>query len=349
MAVNMLLYGANGYTGKLIAGLSAEYGLQPILAGRNAPAIQKMSEDLNLPYRVGSLQSETVTDELLKDISLVLHAAGPFSVTAKPMMEGCIRNHVHYLDITGEIPVFEMAKQYHNGARHAGIMLMPGVGFDVVPTDCLALYLKEQLPDATSLEIAFTSSGGGLSHGTATTMALSLGQGGAIRENGKIVPKPLGFKSRKIDFGTGPSFVMSIPWGDVSTAFHTTGIPDIITYTAIKPSIYKLLKLQSLFNWLLRTNWAKEKAISYINRQPAGPSDAQRISSRSLVWAEVTNHIGEKRSARLSGPDGYTLTAHSSLIITKKVMEGNFQKGYQTPAGCYGSSLVLEVPGVTRS
>ncbi|MBZ5857431.1 saccharopine dehydrogenase family protein [Flavihumibacter profundi] len=348
MSANLLLYGANGYTGKLITETAALYGLQPILAGRNKAAIQQLSEEYNLPYRIAGLNDPGDVDALLDDIDVVLHAAGPFSITSKPMIEACIRNKVHYIDITGEIPVFEMARKFHEEARAAGIMIMPGAGFDVVPTDCMALSLKEQLPDATHLELAFTSPGGGISHGTATTMVQSLGQDGAIRQNGLIISKPIGYTTRKVEFGKSPILVMSIPWGDISTAYHTTGIPNIITYTGINPGIYRILKLQKLFNWFLQTNWARKKAQDYINRKPAGPSAEERKRGKSLVWGEVSNARGERKTGRLSGPDGYTLTAHSSLIIARKILEGNFCAGYQTPAGCYGANLILEIPGTEK-
>ena len=233
-------------------------------------------------------------------------------------------------------------------------MVMPGVGFDVVPTDCLALFLKNKLPDADRLKLAFTTLGGGLSHGTATTMAESLGKGGAVRENGKIISKRLGHKGMWVDFSIGARgeleklFVMTIPWGDVSTAYHTTGIPNIETYTGIPRTTYRILKFQFLFNWLIRTVFFRNMVKKQINKRDAGPTDEQRKKSKSLVWGEVQNAQGLKSRASLITPDGYTLTAHSSLIITKKVLNGNLEAGYQTPAGAYGANLILEVPGASR-
>ncbi len=345
MTGNLFLYGANGYTGRLILEYAERYGLSPILAGRNETAIRELSGQYDLPYRTGSLTNADEMDNLLKDVSVVLHVAGPFSETARPMVEACLRNSIHYLDITGEIPVFEYARSLDGKARGAGIMVMPGTGFDVVPTDCMAKRLRDQLSDATHLELAFTSIGGGISHGTATTMARSLGEGGAIRSNGKIISDPLGNHSRHIDFGKGPQLVMSIPWGDVSTAYHTTGIPNIIVYTGIPPRIHQILKLQKLYNWALRTGWARKKAQQWIDKKPAGPSPETRSNSRSYVWGQVRNSQGSSSTAMLTCADGYTLTAHSSLIIAKKVLDGNFSPGYQTPAGCYGSGLIDEIPG----
>ena len=280
---------------------------------------------------------------------MVLHVAGPFSQTAKPMIAACLQAKAHYLDITGEIPVFELAKSYDAAAKQAGIMVMPGAGFDVVPNDCLALYLKQQLPDAIQLRLASTSLGSGLSHGTATTMAASLGEGSCVRQNGAIIRRPLGHKGLWCDFGVKKLFVMTIPWGDISTAFHTTQIPNIETYTAIKPWIWRLLMLQPAFNWLLRTAAVRNFIRTQINKRPAGPSEVQRQNSKSLVWGEVRNAAGKRVAARMVTPDGYTLTALASLLITRKVLDGNFTAGYQTPASAYGAGLVLEIPGTSRA
>jgi short subunit dehydrogenase-like uncharacterized protein len=151
-----------------------------------------------------------------------------------------------------------------------------------------------------------------------------------------------------IDFGVKKLFVMSIPWGDVSTAHFTTGIPDIETYTNISPKVYRLLKLQSLFNWLLRTSFMRSYIKRKIDQRPAGPNDAMRDKAISLVWGQAVNAAGKTATARLKCPDGYTLTAHSTLLITQKVLQGNFLAGYQTPAAIYGEDLVLEIPGSQR-
>ena len=153
--MQFLIYGANGYTGQLITRYAIEQGLKPILAGRNAVSIKALAEEHNLDYRIFGLDDPEEIDRALTDVSLVLHAAGPFIYTAKPMIMACLRNGVHYLDITGEIAVFELAFRYDGRARNKNIVLMPGVGFDVVPTDCMAVYLKQKLPDAKLLKLAF--------------------------------------------------------------------------------------------------------------------------------------------------------------------------------------------------
>ena len=260
------------------------------------------------------------------------------------MIDACLKTGTHYIDINGDLSVFEMIKSHDSLAKERNIMLMPGVGFDVVPTDCMALHLKNKLPNATHLKLAFASIGGGVSHGTAMTVVNKLGEGGAVRENGKIVRKPLGQKGMQVDFGEKKLFVMSIPWGDVSTAHFTTGIPNIEVYTAVKLKVYRMMKFQLLFNWLLRMEWVKRIIRKKIKNRPAGPDDEMRNKSKSLVWGEANNAKGEKISAYFSCADGYTLTALSSLIITKKILEGHYKTGYQTPASCYGENLVKEIP-----
>jgi short subunit dehydrogenase-like uncharacterized protein len=345
----LLIYGANGYTGKLIVEQAAHYQLQPFLCGRNAAEIKSLATSFRLPSDAVELSDKHKLFALLKETEVVLHVAGPFRYTAKQMIEACIQTKTHYLDITGEIEVFEMAKLYDAVAKEAGVMIMPGAGFDVVPTDCLALYLKNKLPGATELQLAFASIPGAVSHGTALTMIEGLGQGGAVRINGRIVSKPLGHKGRRVNFGAKELFVMTIPWGDVSTAHHTTGIGNIETYTAVKPKIYKLLKFQSLFNWLLSMTTVKQLLRKQLKKRAAGPTEVERKKAKSLVWGEAKNSTGDIVTATLETPDGYTLTAHSSLIIAKNVIAGHFKAGYQTPASVYGPDLILQVPGTKRT
>jgi short subunit dehydrogenase-like uncharacterized protein len=351
MQHQLLLYGANGYTGKLIAKLASAYGLKPILAGRTEASIKPLADELQLPYRIFHLDDKTQLETALSEVKLVLHAAGPYVYTAKQMIEACLQAGVHYIDINGDIAVFEMLKKYDAAAIEQNIMVMPGVGFDVVPTDCMALQLKNKMPDATHLKLAFASIGGGLSHGTAITMAGKIGEGGAVRENGRIVRKPLGQKGMWVNFSAGSGggkknlFVMTIPWGDISTAYSTTAIPNIEVYTGIAPKVYRALKFQWAFNWLLRSGFVRNIIRKKIKARPAGPSDEQRQKSSSLVWGEVSNPSGKTLSGSISCADGYSLTAHSSLLISKKILEGNYRTGFQTPAGCYGENLIMEVPG----
>jgi short subunit dehydrogenase-like uncharacterized protein len=351
---SFLLYGANGYTGELTARYASEYNLNPILAGRRKELIEPQANKLNLPYRIFDVNDTPALINALREVKVVVNAAGPFQFTAKQMIEACLQTGTHYLDINGDIAIFEMIKRYDEAAKKAGIMLLPGAGFDVVPTDCIALQLKKILPDADNLELAFATLGGGISHGTATTMVTKLGLGGATRKDGKIIRESLGKKGMMVDFfkghgkGNKKLFVMSIPWGDISTAYTSTGIPNITSYTGMSKKVYYFLKFQFLFNWLLRTNLVRKYLKNKINKRPAGPSDKQRKKAISLVLGKATNAAGQSATVRLCGPEGYSLTAIATLIIVQKVLAGNFLTGYQTPSSVYGEDLVMEIQGVQR-
>ena len=345
MSKTFLLYGANGYTGELITRFAAERGMKPILAGRNAIAVEELAKKHHLEYRVFSLDETERLDAALQEVDMVLHCAGPFSITSRMMVEACLRNKKHYTDITGEISVFETCAAFDKKAQDAGIMVMPGVGFDVVPSDCLARHLKDRLPTATHLSLAFYGMGR-ISHGTQATMTMNVGRGGAIRKDGKITGVPAAWKTREIDFGESTKTGVTIPWGDVSTAFYSTGIPNIEVFTVVPPKNLKMMKLSRYLGWLLATKPFQD----YLQKQiPAGgPSDAERAKGKSFLWGEATDLNGNRVESRLQGPEGYTLTALAALNIAQKILAGNLTAGYQTPAKAYGADLVLEIEGVKR-
>lgn len=343
--MNLLIYGANGYTGELITRYAAERGLRPLIAGRRESEIRRLADRYGLNFRVFSLDDSAALDAALQEVEAVLHCAGPFSITAQPMLEACLRNRRHYVDITGEITVFEHCASLDTKARDAGIMIMPGVGFDVVPSDCLALHLKERLIDATHLTLAFLGVGR-LSHGTQATMIMNLGRGGAIRKDGRITPVPAAFKTREINFGPFRKLAVTIPWGDVSTAFYSTGIPNIEVYTVVPTNLLRLMRLSRYLGPLLATAPVQRFLQSRI--PPGGPSDEERARGKSLIWGEVVNQAGERAESRLETPEGYTLTALTALKICEKILAGHHPPGFQTPAKAFGAGLILEIEGVSR-
>jgi short subunit dehydrogenase-like uncharacterized protein len=343
MTGNFLIYGANGYTGKLITRCAVERGMKPIVAGRNAIAVEEIAKKHHLEYRVFSLDEGYRIDNALQEVDAVLHCAGPFSLTARPMVESCLRNKKHYTDITGEISVFESMAKLDKSAQEAGVMIMPGVGFDVVPSDCLAKHLKDLLPTANYLSLAFYGMGR-LSHGTQATMTMNVGQGGAIRKDGKITRVPAAWKSREIDFGEVTKNGVTIPWGDVATAFYSTGIPNIEVYTVVPAKQLKLMKASRYFGWLFATKPIQE----YLQKQiPAGgPTDQERAKGKTLLWGQAEDSNGNRVESRITAPEGYTTTALAALNIMQKIIDGNFKTGYQTPAKAYGVKLVREIDGV---
>lgn len=342
----LLVYGANGYTGELIAREAVARGLRPTLAGRRPEPVAALATELGLPHRVFGLDDGSAIAAGLEGMKAVIHCAGPFARTSPAMVEGCLARHVHYLDITGEVEVFEACATRDAEAKAAGIMLLPGVGFDVVPSDCLGAHLKARLPAATALALGFLGTGG-VSHGTATTMAENVHRGGLVRRGGRLTPVPAGHKTRTIDFGRGPMKAVTIPWGDVSTAWWSTGIPDIEVYMAAPTSMRVGLSAARHLGWLLGSGPVQ----SFIKgRIPAGgPTVEQRQRSRSYLWGEARATDGRTVTSRIQGPDGYTLTVDAALLIAERVLGGAAPDGFQTPSKAYGPDLVLDVAGTSRS
>lgn len=346
MDKTFLIYGANGYTGELITRFAADRGLKPIIAGRNEAAIKPIAEKYGFEYRTFALDETEKLDAALNEVAMVLHCAGPFSLTSKAMGEACLRTKTHYTDITGEIAVFEACAAADQKAKDAGIMVMPGVGFDVVPSDCLAMHLKDRLPSATNLTLAWYGMGR-MSHGTQATMTMNVGKGGAVRRDGKIMPVPAAWRTREIDFGNGVVKTgVTIPWGDVSTAYHSTGIPNIEVYSVIPGDGIRLMKISRYLGWLLATKFVQK----YLQRNipPGGPSDHERMRGKTLLWGEASDDEGNRVETRMQAPEGYTVTAVAALNIAEKILAGNFTPGYQTPAKAYGADLILEIPGIER-
>jgi short subunit dehydrogenase-like uncharacterized protein len=342
-----LLYGANGYTGELVARLAADRGHHPILAGRRADTTCAVADELGLPRRIFSLEDPARVDEGLEGMSLVLHCAGPFARTSGPMAEACLRTGTHYLDITGEVEVFEALAARGREASAAAVTLLPGVGFDVVPTDCLALHLKERLPAARRLALGFQALGR-VSHGTALTAVENLDAGGLVRRGGALVKVPPAWKTRTIDFGCGPTPDLTIPWGDVSTAWHSTGIPDIEVYMAASPGFRLFSRASRWLGGLLGSELVRRRLRRQILAGPPGPSEEQRQRGRAYVWGEAADAGGRCVVGRLVTPEAYTLTALTALAAVERVLKGEAPTGFQTPSSAFGADFVLGVEGVSR-
>lgn len=345
--MKFLIYGAYGYTGQLISKLAKAKGLTPILAGRDKEKTKALANELALPYRYFDLSQTEKLHEALDEVELVLHCAGPFSETAEVMMKACLATKTHYLDITGEIEVFELGASLDQAAKDAGIVIMPGVGFDVVPSDCLASHLKSQLPDATHLELAFMSESS-TSRGTALTMTQGIGQGGAIRKDAKITPVPHVYASRRLNLDGKEKNFVSIPWGDVSTAYRSTGIPNIMVYTAMHPGQVKKMKMAQKWSWFFNLGFVQNYLQKKVKKTVTGPSEKMREESNCYLWGEVKNAKGESKSAKLTTPEGYKLTSITSLMIIEKMSQTLPNLGYQTPSMVYGSDLILEVENTKR-
>jgi short subunit dehydrogenase-like uncharacterized protein len=343
-----LIYGSYGYTGQLIVDLAVQHGLKPVLAGRDEKKVRAQAESLNLEYRAFSLDDTPALYAALSDVAGVLHCAGPFVHTFRQMAEACLVTRRHYLDISGEIPGFEALAKMDEDAKRADVMLLPGAGFDVVPTDCLAMHLKKRLLSATHLRLYIRSVGGGFSRGTARSAIENMQRGGMIRRNKELVKVPPAWQTLEVDFGRGPMKVVSIGWGDVSTAYHSTGIPNVQTFMAFPPFAIGALRAMRIFGPLLYTRPAKGALKQALRFVRSGPTEDGRRKGFSLIVGEAFNDDGGSVSSKLKTPEAYNLTALTSVGIMERILAGNFKPGFQTPSLAYGPDFILGFDGVER-
>ncbi len=339
-----MVYGAYGYTGRLVAALATERGEMPVLAGRDARQLRSLAEVLQLDHRALPLDDQVALRRGLDGIDAVAHCAGPFSSTWRPMVEACLATGTHYLDITGEIDVLEGVLDRHGDAVAAGVSLLPGSGIDVVPSDCLAALLAGRLPGATRLSLA-VHFGGGPSPGTAATAVESIRNPGRARIDGVIGPVPPALRRRRVRFPDGESNVRAIAWGDVASAHHSTGIPTVITYAAVPALVSGLTAAAPLAGPLLANPLSKRMLKTLAGRLP-GPSAARRTASGSAIWGEVVDSQGKSVEGTVTGPNSYDLTADAVVRIAGLLERGDVPTGALTPSQALGPDFVRSLDAV---
>ena len=347
MNSKFLLYGSYGFVGQVIAKLAIQKGLYPILSGRDEAKLNAQAKMLGLEYRVFSLDDSDSMDAALQDVPVVLHCAGPYLQTSKLMLDGCLRTNTHYLDLTGEIPVYESLAARDDEGKAKGVMILPGVGFDVVPTDCLALHLKQRLSSASWLTVAFSSVGPAqLPPGTANTTIEMIPYGNKTRKNGQLISSKTGLVSRMVDFGQGEKLVTQLPWGDTFMAYYSTGIPNIENYALIANSMRWSLLISQYIRPLFKITFVR---TFFKRMMKSGSTEEERSRTRTHIWGEVKDEQGNVAVSRLHGPEaGVDWTAISALAVVEKILASQFVPGFQTPARVYGADFVLECDQVTR-
>lgn len=342
---DLLVYGSYGYTGNLIVEKAVEAGIDPYLAGRRVEPLRDQAESYGLDYRAFDLENAT---QHLDDVSVVLHCAGPYIHTYEPMVEACLETETHYLDVTGEIDVFEAIQTYDEPANETGVMLLPGVGFDVVPSDCLAMRLYEELPTATHLTMALSGIGS-MSPGTARTVVESLGEDARVREGGVLAPVRMGGRTRRIDVdGSGePRLMMAISWGDLSTAYYSTGIPNVEFYAPTTTHQLRALRILTALAPLVQSRPMTAALNRLVDATVEGPDEEERQAREAVIWGEVRNG-SETVCGRVHTPEPYEFTSRAALESAVRALDGDAPAGYQTPATAYGADLVLAIENCTK-
>lgn len=337
-----MIYGATGFSGRLIAEEAVRRGHRPLLAGRSAEKLAPLADRLGLEYAAFSLDDLTTAARAIKDVDLVFHAAGPFIHTADTMLRACVVTSRNYIDITGEYPVLENTFSYDATARRLKVAFISGAGFDVVPSDCLAGYVAARVPDATHLEIAITSITR-LSAGTVQSGLALAASGGLVRRDGHLQAYPLGSGGKKIPFSHGEQFAIPIPWGDLVTAYQSTGIPNITTYMGLRrPLAYTVQVFAPLAQPFLGSRWMQKMV---------GNLFAHRLKTTqgngASLWARATNAEGESAQAWMSTAEPYQFTARAGVRMVERVLSER-PTGALTPAQAFGVDFALEIEGTRR-
>ena len=341
-----MVYGANGFTGRALAKLAEQTGQRPVLAGRSVAKILPLAEELGLDHVIVDPVDTSGLRTALADVTVVANCAGPFSQTAGPLVDACLATTTHYVDITGEVDVFESIYARASEAERAGVVLLPGAGFDVVPTDCLAAILAAKLPEATELELAFTLSGG-FSPGTIKTALEGISVGGRARVDGELQSVPLAHRQTIAEFSSGPRQVTAIPWGDLSSAYRTTGIPNITTYTVL-PGSDLINRSQQFLGPLLRMPAVQRAGASLVDRWITGPSEQrQTTSKRCEVWGRVSGPGKHYASGTVSTPAGQLFTVDALLHAVLRLLGGDVMPGAHTPSSAFGSDFLDDLDDVT--
>lgn len=342
MSKALMIYGAYGYTGELVVREAIRQGMRPIIAGRDGKKLEPLADAFGLETRAFEVANAQAN---LEGVAVVLNCAGPFSTTAVAFVEACIDSHVHYVDITGEIPVFQFCHAQDARAADAGIVLCPGAGFDIVPTDSLAAALKSRMPDAVRIDLAF-SFGTKPSIGTAKTILESAASGGLVRRNHRLVSVPNAWRIRRIPFPAGARWGVSIPWGDVFTAGVSTGVPDGLVYCALPLALGLTMRLTNFMRRLFAVR-SVSRILDRLAQQffAGGPDASARGAQRTEFWAQATNGQGKTVTMTLSAPNVYAMTADTALAIANRCLTAPGPGGYRTPSMLMGSAFFLERPG----
>jgi short subunit dehydrogenase-like uncharacterized protein len=347
MTDGLLVYGASGYTGRLIARAAVRAGLPIVLAGRSEEKLRPLALELGVQARITTLEDPNGLTRALEGVRAVLNAAGPFRETAQKLIEACLQKGVHYLDVTGEAPVIDAASKRDGEAKQRGVMIMPAVGFDVVPSDCLALHVARRVTAPTRLFIGLS----GLdlmTRGSAKTIILQLGDPVWVRRRGVLEGVPAGTLTRLFDYGLGPRNSIAVTWGDAVTAYYSTGIPDITVYSEATPAVRMHHTLVRSFGWAISlTPW---RAMLEVGAEwmPEGPSDFERRARRTIIVVEVEDARGRVAASRMQTPDAYSMTASTAVAVASRLLVGDLKPGFQTPARVYGEDFPLSLPGVLR-
>ena len=315
------VYGATGYTGKLVAAELQRRGAGLVLAGRNRTKLERVADEVGgAETRAVSLDDARGLRELLEPCAAVIAVAGPFQLYGEPLLRAAVDTSTHYLDTTGEQPFMRRVfEEFGAPAERSGTALVTAMGFDYVPGDMIAALTAEGMGALDDLLLAYSVEGFGASRGTALSAIGMLSGGDFEWRDGRLVPASQKVSRGKFEFPppVGEQRMVRYPAGEhVTVPRHvdTRNVRAMLTATAVVPDP-RLAAVAPLtmppLRLALRTP-LRRLAETAIARLPEGPSAEARSRARFTIVSEARAG-GRCRRGIVSGVDMYGLTARTTV------------------------------------
>ncbi|MBN7804589.1 saccharopine dehydrogenase NADP-binding domain-containing protein [Agrobacterium rosae] len=319
----LMIYGATGYTGRMVTDHATKFGTSVVLGGRSEGPLAQLALKLGVEYRVFALVESDLIDRSLTDVAVLVNAAGPFLRTAKPLMDASIRNGVHYIDTAAELDSYRLAETLDADAKAAGVMLLPGGGGSVAMLGSLAGHAVARIQNPRKIRIGMHVAGG-MSRGSVISATENMTAETLARMDGELVS--VANSVQKLDFGRGAvdSFQVTLP--DLITIWRATGVPDIETFVHVTGGGFPKGKLSAL---------------------PDGPTEQERLENRYKAVVEVTDADGTVTRSILDTVNGYSFTAIAVAEAGRRVLAGEVRAGFQTPAGLFGNGFAETIADTT--
>lgn len=339
----LLVYGVTGFTGALVSRELAHRGVAHVVAGRRVETVAAHARTINASSRAFGLDDPAQLAAGLEGVRVLLNCAGPFGRTAAALAEACIARGIHYLDLSGEVAEHASLLERGAAAATAGAMLLPGVGFGVVPTEAAAVLAVERLGGRADRIVIAYETRGGASRGTLESVLRGIHLAGTVRRNGRLEAALPGAWRHRLELGGGQALVVYNPWrADLVSAHVSTGVPEIETYATFPVVARFLMRSPRLMSSGLG-RWLVERIIRSAPEGPS-PKELERGSTRVLAVAE--EHGGRRAEVRIHGPEAYVFTARSAAAAAEHVLGGAVRPGFATPAQVLGTDWVRRLEGV---
>ena len=256
------------------------------------------------------------------------------------MVAACLRSGAHYLDLSGEWPVFVDLMACDAAARDASIMVMPGVGLTIVATDCLLALAKQAQPDAVKLCLG-VSRPQVVTRGTVVSAANLLSPDVVIRRDGRLVRAPAGTLTHAFDFGDGLTEATALSWADVVTGQLTTGVADIEVYSELNWPQRMAYRASGMAMAVTGARPWRRVGGALAAIWPEGPAEDSRRQAEFVMVCEAIDPWRRVTRLRMRTKDGYTVSELTAAAAVRRALSGDWSTGFQTPARVFGADFIL--------